>query len=71
MKILPNWRRVLRKAWSVRLMLLAGLLSGLEVALPLTSEFLPIDPGAFAALSGLTVTAAFVTRILAQKDMEE
>ena len=71
MNFVPNWRRVLRKAWSVRLILLAGLLSGLEVVLPLTGDFLPIDTGAFAALSGLSVTAAFVTRILVQKDLND
>lgn len=71
MKLVPNWRHVLRRAWSIRLLLLAGLLSGVEVILPLTGELFPIDPGAFAALSGLTVAAAFVMRIVAQKDMTD
>jgi hypothetical protein len=35
MKLVANWRAVLRCAWSIRLMILAGLLSGVEVALPL------------------------------------
>lgn len=67
MKPVANWRAVLKRAWSVRLMLLAGLLSGLEVALPLLGDRLPIPAGAFAALSGLTVAGAFVTRLFAQK----
>ena len=71
MKLVSNWRHVLRKAWSVRLMLLAGLLSGLEAALSLAGNILPIEPGAFALLSGLTVAAAFVTRILAQKELHD
>lgn len=71
MKLVPNWRHVLRKAWSVRLMLLAGLLSGLEAALSLAGNILHIKPGAFAVLSGLTVAAAFVTRILAQKELHD
>jgi hypothetical protein len=33
--LVANWRRVLRYAWSIRLMLFAGLLSGLELVLPL------------------------------------
>jgi hypothetical protein len=33
-KLKPNWWEVLRYAWSVRLIVLAGLLQGLEVAIP-------------------------------------
>ena len=33
MKLIPNAKGVLAKAWSVRLILLAGVLSGAEVAL--------------------------------------
>ena len=69
MKLADDWRVILRRAWSVRLMLLAGLLSGVEVILPLIGHALPINPGAFAALSGLTVMAAFVMRLIAQKDL--
>jgi hypothetical protein len=50
MKPVANWRAVLRRAWSIRLMLLAGLLWGAEVALPLLDGILPIPPGIFAAL---------------------
>lgn len=67
MKPVDDWRRVLKKAWSIRLMLLAGLLSGVEVVLPFFSHSLP--NGLFAALSGITVAAAFVARLVAQKDM--
>lgn len=67
MKIAPNWRDLLRRAWSIRLMIFAGILSGLEVALPLLDGFLPIHPGVFASLSALTVAAAFVARLIAQK----
>lgn len=69
MALIPNWRRVLKRAWSVRLIVLAALLSGLEVALPFFGEFIP--PGIFAALSFLTVAGAFIARILAQKDFED
>lgn len=71
MKFATNWRTILRRAWSVRLMLLAGLLSGVEVVLPLVGHTLPINPGVFAALSGLTVAGAFIARLIAQKDMDE
>lgn len=70
MTLVANWRAVLRRAWSVRLMLVAGLLSGAEIALPLLDGLLPIPTGAFAALSGLATCGAFVTRLLAQKGFD-
>ena len=68
MRLIADWRRVLRRAWSIRLMIAAGLLSGVEVALPLLDGFVPVPAGIFAALSALTTAAAFVARLLAQKD---
>ena len=67
MKLVTEWREVLRRAWSIRLMLIAAALSGIEVALPLLDGLLPIPPGVFAGLSGLTVAAAFVARLVVQK----
>lgn len=64
--LVPNWRAVLRRAWSIRLLIIAGALSGLEVALPLFG-FDVIPAGTFAALSGLVTMAAFIARLLAQK----
>jgi hypothetical protein len=61
----PDWGRVLRRAWSVRLMALAALLSGAEIALPILMVDLPRT--LFAALTFLTVSAAFVARFIAQK----
>lgn len=65
--LIANWWQVLKRAWSVRLMIIAAVLSGLEVALPLIDGVFPIPPGVFAALSGVTVAGAFVARLLAQK----
>lgn len=67
MKLYANWREILRKAWSIRLMLLAAVLSGVEVAVPLFAHALP--HGLFAALSAVSVAAAFVARLVAQKDV--
>lgn len=68
MVLIPDWREVLRKAWSVRLMLLAGVLTGMEVVLPLFVHDIPRN--VFAVLSGVTVCAALVARLLAQKDLQ-
>jgi len=70
MRIVANWRRVLRRAWSIRLLVIAGVLSGAEVALPIIDGVLPVPPGVFAALSGIITAAAFVARLTAQKDFD-
>ncbi|GHA19310.1 hypothetical protein GCM10007989_13530 [Devosia pacifica] len=69
MKLLKNWRKIVHKAWSIRLLILAGILSGAEVALPFLHGVLPIRPGVFAALSGVTCAAAFVARLIAQSSI--
>lgn len=65
MNLLPEWRVILRRAWSIRLMLLAALLSAAEVALQFA--VLDIPHGMFAALSAMTTAAAFCARLVAQK----
>ncbi len=67
--LVHNWRDLIRHAWSLRLIVVAGLLSGAEIVLPLLQDFLPIPHGIFAGLSFLTVAAAFVARLLAQKSI--
>ncbi|WP_029073585.1 hypothetical protein [Kaistia adipata] len=68
--LVSNWRAVLCRAWSIRLLLLAGVLSGVEVALPLIGvEAIP--PRVFATLSGIVAAAAFVARLLAQKGITD
>lgn len=69
MKLVAEWRRVLRRAWSIRLMLLAGLLSGAEIALPLLDGVLPVPAGIFAGLSFAATAGAFVARLVAQKSI--
>lgn len=69
MKIVDEWRWLVKKAWSVRLIMLAGLLSGLEVCFSVLSAYqvdTGVPPGTFAALSGLVTIAAFLARFVAQ-----
>jgi len=68
-KLLPDWKRVLRHAWSIRLILLAGVLSGLEVAQSLVAELLPVPRPTFAVLAFLVTAGAFVARLMAQKSL--
>ena len=69
MRLDPNWRAILRRAWSVRLMLLAALLSALEAVLTLFPDVLPVDRRVLAALVPPIIAAAFVARLVAQKDV--
>lgn len=71
MRLLDDWKDVLTKAWSIRLIAIAAVLSGIEVALPLLDGILPIPRGIFATLSALTTAAAFVARLLAQQETAE
>ena len=65
MKLVDNWRAVLARAWSIRLILLAGLFSGLEAALPFIGQ-LPFNPWWLSVITTLVVAGAFVARLVAQ-----
>jgi hypothetical protein len=68
-QLLPDWRTVLRRAWSLRLILLAGLLTGCEAVLSaMGTEWLPVPVWARMAILFGVLGAAFVARLLAQKD---
>lgn len=67
MKVASDWKLILKKAWSIRLMLLAGLLTGCEAILPLYQEAIP--RGTFAVLSMLAIVGGMVARVVAQKGM--
>lgn len=69
MKLIEDWRRVLRRAWSIRMILLAGFFSGLEVAVPFLETLVPLPRGVFALLAFVATNAAFVTRLMAQKEV--
>lgn len=68
MNLVPEWKRLLRKAWSIRLMVLAGMMSGCEVILPLFVDTIPRN--LFAALSIAAAIAAGIARVVAQPKME-
>ena len=67
--LLPDWRRLIRRAWSLRLILLAGLLTGCEAVLSaMGTEWLPVPVWARMVILFGVLGAAFVARLLAQKD---
>lgn len=69
MKPVKNWRAVLRRAWSVRLMLVAAVLTGLEAILPMLST--GSNPIGFAALNFLVVCGALIARFFAQPSLKQ
>jgi hypothetical protein len=69
MKLAPNWKKLIRKAWSMRLMVLAFWLSVAEAVMPFLSDSFP--PRLFAILSGLVIAFAWIARIVAQKEFED
>lgn len=68
-RLLPDWRNLLRRAWSIRLMALAFVFTATEVMLPFFGDAIP--PRVFAVLSGVAVAGAFVARLMAQQKADE
>lgn len=71
MNLRDDWKNIVKKAWSVRLMLLAALLSGVEVCLSFLGGIPGITQGVFAAIAGLVSMAALAARLVAQQSMQE
>jgi hypothetical protein len=75
LKLIPNWRlvpnarRVLRYAWSIRLMVISFVFSGAEIALPLLDGILPVPRLWFAGISFVAAGGAFVARLVAQESV--
>ena len=69
MRMIEDWKKVLRYGWSIRLIVLAGLLSGLEIVLPMFGDVLPRR--LFAALMFSVTVAAFIARLTAQPKMKD
>lgn len=61
-----DWQTILTRAWSMRLIILSAVLSGLEVAMPFVREIVDIQPGTFAVLSFVSTASAGIARVIAQ-----
>jgi hypothetical protein len=67
MRLYHNWRTILRRAWSVRLILLAGVLSLADMMLAFFTE--GTRDWRLAAAAAVVSVAALVARLVAQKDV--
>lgn len=71
MTLHPNWRQILRHAWSVRFLGLAALFDGVNASVPYLDGLLPVPPGMFAALAGLSSVAALISRVVYQETVHD
>lgn len=72
-RLVENWRDILLKAWSVRLILLAGLFSGLQAALGVIPiELIQLLPVWVWPVVTLVITAgALVSRLILQESLQK
>lgn len=68
-RIIPQWKKTLKYAWSIRLAILAGLFSSAEVVLAYFPDALP--RGAMAGAAGVASLGAVITRFLLQRKMTD
>ena len=63
MRLIDDWRRVLRYSWAIRLSLLAALLQGLDSAVAVVGYAVPIPPWVVIAIC----LGAALSRLIPQK----
>ncbi|WP_062117253.1 hypothetical protein [Aureimonas sp. AU40] len=67
MRFVEDWKSILRKAWSIRFMGAAFLLSVAEYALPFFTDVIPDH--LLGLLGGAAAGGAFVARLVAQANL--
>lgn len=65
--LLDDWRRVARRAWSIRLSIIAAIFTAAEVVVPLFDDVLP--RGVFVLLAFSASIGAAIARLVAQPEM--
>ena len=65
--LLPDWRKIARRAWSVRLSIVAAVFTAAEVVVPLFGDVLP--RGVFVLLAFSASIGAAIARLVAQPEM--
>ena len=67
MKLYDNWKELVRHAWSIRFMLLAGILTGCEAVVNLVGvDGLPIPQWAKSLVIFTVIALAFWSRLVYQ-----
>lgn len=65
--LLDDWRRVLRRAWSIRLSIVAAIFTTAEVVVPFFGDVLPHD--VFVLLAFCASIGAAIARLVAQPEI--
>jgi hypothetical protein len=65
--LLEDWRKIARRAWSIRLSIVAAVFTAAEVVVPLFGDALP--RGVFVLLAFIASIGATVARLLAQPEV--
>jgi hypothetical protein len=68
--LIPDWKSVLNKAWSVKFMVAAAMLSGAESVAAIAGESLAkqFPAGLYAAIVGVITALGVVARLMAQNE---
>ena len=67
MKLYPHWRETLKKAWSIRLAVLATIFVVAQAVLPLYVDVIPRH--LFAVLTALSTVGVIIARLVWQEDV--
>lgn len=67
MRLYPNWREILRKAWSIRFGVLATIFALMQVVVPIYVDDLPKH--LFASLTGVATVGVIVSRLVWQQEI--
>lgn len=70
MRLVKHSRKILFKAWSIRLILLGGIFTGLAAATPFFDAFTN-DPKHLFAIVAIINAGAFVARFIPQKGFDD
>ena len=68
----PEWRKIVRKAKSIRYMVLAAILTGCEAVISTVgADWLPVPQWARMLIILLVIGGAFASRLVAQKGYDD
>ena len=68
--LLPDWKDILKRAWSVKFLALAGVVSGCEAIMQVAGASL-LPAGVGPAVVGVLAALGILARVLAQKEAED
>lgn len=71
MRLVYNWKQVLKKAWSVRFNILGIILGAIELALPILDQIYVIDRGYFLVASVTSMIFGNIARLVSQKEFRD